>query len=292
MPILFAARAGNGARLCGNKRVMRTSILFFCASLIAATAADNQLAPEEKKAGWRLLFDGKTMHGWQDPAKKQQPGDAWVIQDGCLKTRLKPRIAEDLITEESFSDFELAFDWKVSPRGNTGVKYRIQGVVFVDETKLQKGPGGFEGLIGREMANPLSNRATMAPDARGFVYTIGYEMQLIDDERHPDAKKDPRHVTGALYSMIAPTTKAARPAGVWNSGRIVVQGNHFEHWINGVKVLEGRLDDEAALAGIRKRWEPAPQVLQMLTHPQPRGPICLQHHGDEVWFKNLKIRVR
>ncbi len=270
---------------------MRLATLLFLAAAVAP-AAENQLTPEERKDGWRLLFDGRTMRGWRDPAKKNQPGDAWAIEDGCLKTRLKPRIAEDLVTEDSFGDFELAFDWKVSVRGNTGVKYRVQGEVFVDETKLQPGPHGFEGLLGREMANPRSNRATLEPGARGFVYTVAFEMQLLDDERHPDAKKDPRHVTGAVYAMLAPTAKAARPAGEWNTGRIVVEGARFEHWINGTKVLEGRLDDPAVRAGVEKRWPPAPEVLKMLLEPKPRGPIALQHHGDEVWFRNLKIRPK
>mgnify|MGYP000005849401 CR=1 FL=1 len=270
---------------------MRLATLLFLAAAVAP-AAENQLTPEERKDGWKLLFDGRTMRGWRDPAKKNQPGDAWAIEDGCLKTRLKPRIAEDLVTEDSFGDFELIFDWKVSVRGNTGVKYRVQGEVFVDETKLQPGPHGFEGLLGREMANPRSNRATLEPGARGFVYTVAFEMQLLDDERHPDAKKDPRHVTGALYAMLAPTAKAARPAGEWNTGRIVLEGNRFEHWINGTKVLEGRLDDPAVRAGVEKRWLPAPGVMKMLLEPKPRGPIALQHHGDEVWFRNIKIRPK
>lgn len=269
---------------------MKRLFLISLAVVSVAGAADNTLAPAEKKAGWRLLFDGKTMRGWQDPAKKSQPGDAWFIEDGCLRTKLKPRIAEDLLSEESFGDFELMFDWRISPRGNTGVKYRIQDTVFVDNTKIQRGAGGFEGLLGREVAGRPSNRATLAPAATAQDYTVGFEMQLLDDERHPDAKRDPRHVTGALYSMIAPTAAAARPAGEWNSGRIVLKGSRFEHWINGKKVLEGTLDDPRVREGVTKRWGPAPTILKALTEPKPRGPICLQHHGDAVWFKNIKVR--
>jgi hypothetical protein len=257
---------------------------------LPAFAADNTLTPAETQQGWRLLFDGSTMRNWQDPARKNQPGDAWTIENGCLKTVLKPRIEEDLITEDSFGDFEFAFSWRLSPGANTGVKYRIQDLVFVDKTKVQPGPNGFEGLLGREMETRPSNRAKMARDATGFEYVVGFEMQLIDDARHPDAKRDPRHVTGALYSMIAPQAKAAKAAGEWNDGKIVVRGQRFEHWINGVKILEGTLDADAVRAGVMKRWGPAPGIRDALANPKPRGPISLQHHADEVWFKNLKVR--
>jgi hypothetical protein len=253
-------------------------------------AADNTLTPEEAKQGWTLLFDGKSMRGWQDPAKKNAPGDAWEIRDGCLKTRLNPRIEEDLVSEESYGDFELQYGWKLPLAGNTGVKYRIQGTVFVASSKQQTGPGGFEGLLGREMAGGFSERSKLAPGERAFVYTVGFECQLIDDERHRDALKDARHLTGALYSMLAPAKRAARPAGEWNSGKVRVKGDRFEHWVNGVMVLEGSLGDPAIRQGAEKRWGPAPQVKEMLTHPKPRGPVGLQHHGDEVWFKNIKVR--
>jgi Domain of Unknown Function (DUF1080) len=263
----------------------------FALGALALTAADNKLTPEEKQAGYKLLFDGKTMKNWQDPALKKQPGDCWVVENGCLKTKLKPRIGEDLITQESFRDFDLLFDWRISQRGNTGLKYRLQREVFVDESKVQKGPGAFEGEIGREIANPKSDRATMAPGSKGYVYTVSFEFQLLDDERHPDAKKDASHVTGALYSMIPPSARAAKPAGEWNSARLVVKGSHFEHWINGVKVLDGSLDDPRIEAGAAKRWKQyAPQVYEALAHPKPEGRLMLQHHGDEVWFKNIKVK--
>jgi hypothetical protein len=267
---------------------MRTLALF-AATILSAAAADNTLTPAEKKAGYTLLFDGKTFKNWQDPAKKVQPGDAWVIENGCFKTVAKARISEDLISEESFKDFELLFDWKVSERGNTGLKYRLQGDIFLDFSKIKAGPDGFEGIVGREVANPQSDRAKLAPGSKGQLYTVAFEMQLLDDERHPDAKKDASHVTGALYSFIAPEKRTAHPAGEWNSAKLVVKGDRFEHWINGVKVLEASLESNAVRDGAAKRWKPAPTVLEMLTHPKREGRITLQHHGDEVWFKNLKI---
>ncbi|HOL70654.1 MAG TPA: DUF1080 domain-containing protein [Bryobacteraceae bacterium] len=262
--------------------------LLLLAAAISACGAENVLTPSEQAESWRLLFDGRTMNNWRDPAKFSPPGDSWVIEDGCLKTRLKPRIAEDLVTTESFGDFELKFDWRISPRGNTGVKYRIQKTVFLDSRMPRE--GGFEGMVARALAGPAVDRAKLDPDARGDVYVIGFECQLIDDSGHRDART-PSHTTGALYSMIAPTLHTAHPAGEWNQGRIVVRGDHFEHWINGVKVAEGSLLSEAVRAGAAKRWGRYPQVMELFTKPKPRGPISLQHHGDEVWFRNIKIRV-
>ena len=118
---------------------MRLVALF---SLMAFTAAaeDNALTLAEKSAGWVLLFDGQTMKGWRDPAKRNPAGDAWVIDKGTLKTRPKPRLAEDLLSAEHYGDFELVFDWRVSPGGNTGLKYRLQRMIFIDDTKNSRVP--------------------------------------------------------------------------------------------------------------------------------------------------------
>jgi hypothetical protein len=255
-----------------------------------AAGAENTLSPEEKKAGFRLLFDGRSFANWQDPAKKNQPGEAWEIAGGTLKTRLKPRIEEDLLTAREYGDFELRFDWKVSPGGNTGLKYRLQNAIFVDNTKLQKGPGGFEAMLGREITNPLSDRGKLAPDATGFQYTVGFEFQLIDDTANKDALSGPDRRTGALYSMIPPREGFARPAGEWNASRLVVTGDRFEHWLNGEKVNEGSLKDPRVTAGVEKRWKDVPSIREALLKPRPQGFIGLQHHGDEVWFRNLRIR--
>jgi len=258
--------------------------------LAAAVAlpADNVLTSEERNAGWVLLFDGSTMRGWRDPVRENPPGDSWAIEDGCLRTRPKPRIAEDLVSAASYGDFELVFDWRLSPGGNSGVKYRIQKLIFLDNSKVK--PGRFESMVAGELANPVSNRAELSPAATAQEYSIAFEMQLLDDERHPDAKNGPRYRTGALYSMIAPASSAARSPGEWNSGRILVKGDHIEHWINGVRVLDASLSDQGVREGATRRWGQYPEVLRMFTEPKPSGPISLQHHGDQVWFRNIKIR--
>lgn len=264
-------------------------LLLSIAGVLIASAADNQLSPEEKKAGFKLLFDGRSFANWQDPAKKNAPGDAWEIVDGTLKTRLKPRISEDLLSDREYGDFELRFDWKVTPKGNTGLKYRLQKSVFVDNTKLQKGPGGFESMLGREISNPQSDRTKLAQGATGFVYTVGFEYQLIDDGANPDALKGPDRRTGALYAMIPPKEGFAKKAAEWNSSRLVVRGDHFEHWLNGTKVNEGSLTDPGAKEGIEKRWKDVPSVREALLKPRSRGFIALQHHDDEVWFRSIRI---
>ena len=264
--------------------------LFLALAAGIALPADNILSPEESRAGWILLFDGRTMRGWRDPAGENPPGDSWAIEDGCLTTRPRPRVSEDLVSEDSYGDFELVFDWRVSPGGNTGVKYRIQRLIFIDNTKAQNGPGGLEGLVGREVEKPRSDRAQLAPGATAQEYSVAFEMQLLDDERHPDARQGADRRTGALYRMIPATSSPARPAGEWNNGRIVVQGDHVEHWINGSKVLDGSLSSPQARDGAVKRWMAAPAVGRMLVDAKPPGPVSLQHHGDPVWFRNVKLR--
>src|SRR6266849_218239 len=104
---------------------MKAPILCIVAC-VTAIAADNALTSAEKQAGFRLLFDGHTFANWRDPAAKGTPRAAWAIEDGCLRTTARPHITEDLITRESFGNFELKCDWRISDHGNTGVKYRIQ----------------------------------------------------------------------------------------------------------------------------------------------------------------------
>lgn len=264
------------------------SIVLICAAL-NGQAAGNQLTPAEKKAGWKLLFDGKSFENWRDPGTELPPGDSWAIEDGCLTTVPKPHIAEDLISAKTYGDFELAFEWRVSPGANTGVKYRIQRTVFHDSSKGEQ--GGFEATTEREMKSSTPDRASLAPTSHGHEYTVAFEFQLIDDERHPDAKKDANHVTGALYSMLAPSKRPAHPAGEWNQGRLILKGNRVEHWINGEQVLSASLDDPEGLANLKTRWEKGPAVYEVLAHAKPTGPFSLQHHGDKVWFRNIKIKV-
>jgi hypothetical protein len=248
-----------------------------------AVTADNQLTAEEKAAGWKLLFDGKTFKNWEDPSKRTPPGDSFVIEDGCLKSVRHPQIVEDLFTADTYRDFELVFDWKIAPAGNSGVKYRIQDrVLLADEVKGQK----FEDRANQS----IQNRRTDRP-ARGQEYVVGFEYQVLDNSANPDARRGTSHQTGALYDMISPTKDAAVPVGQFNHSRLVVKGDHIEHWLNGEKVVEGSLNDPAVARGTAARWGESSPVYDMLVkHAKHHCKISLQNHESEAWFKNLKIR--
>ncbi len=278
---------------------MRLAIRWIPAVLIALgiplcpaqdTGASNTLTPQEKAAGWQLLFDGKTMAGWEDPAKQTPPGDAWTIEDGCLKAVRRARIREDLVTKATFRDFELLFDWRIGPRGNSGVKYRIQKRVFLESGKARPGVKSFEETVGYELVRGTDRNKT-APGSRGEDYVISFEYQVIDDNGHPDAMRGPRYAAGSLYSLVGPSRAAARPIGEFNHSRLVVRGNRVEHWLNGVKVVDTTLDSLEVLEGLEKRWGAVKPVYDLLAKPPRQDcPIALQNHGDEAWFRNIKIR--
>ncbi|HET8549787.1 MAG TPA: DUF1080 domain-containing protein, partial [Bryobacteraceae bacterium] len=163
-----------------------------------ARAEHNRLSDAERKAGWQLLFDGKTFHGWIDPATKTLPGDAWAIEDGCIRTRPHPRIIEDLVSKNNYRDFELAFDWRIAPGANSGVKYRIQDFILIRSARTRG--RRFEDAALEEMrARP--SRASLGPEERAQEYVIGFEYQLIDNVKHADARRGAKYQSGSLYDM-------------------------------------------------------------------------------------------
>jgi hypothetical protein len=222
---------------------------------VPAYGADNQLTAEERSQGWRLLFDGKTSNGWVEVTGKPVPENSWTIEDGCLKTVVRPGGAQDIRTVESFRSFDLQFDWKVLENGNSGVKYLLQ---HLDE---------WNNALGRQAR------------ARGLEYQLA-------DNHGPDAV-EPERSTASLYSAIAPSPKSEPAVGAFNHSRILVRGEHVEHWLNGVRVVSFELSGPEAqkiFAGLRKKGEDASTPIQRET------PISLQNHGTEAWFKNIKIR--
>jgi hypothetical protein len=211
------------------------------------------LTSAERAAGWKLLFDGVSTTGWRGFKKPGFPKAGWTVEYGRLKhaaTGGQPAAdSGDIITLDTFTDFDLHFEWTVSPGGNSGVKYLV--------TEARDGP-------------------------------IAHEYQIIDDEKHPDALVGPHRATAALYDVIAaPAGKVLKPAGQRNQGRILVQGNHVEHWLNGSKVLDYELGSAALKAAKAKsKFKDVPGWEDRL-----KGHILLQDHGDEVWYQNLRIRV-
>jgi hypothetical protein len=210
----------------------------------------NTLTPAEQKAGWRLLFDGETAAGWRGFKKTDFPKDIWVVEDGCLKHLAKDHSGAngDIITVAQFNDFDFQFEWRIAPGGNSGVKYLV--------TEERSGP-------------------------------IAHEYQVLDDDKHPDAQVGSHRRTAAFYDVLPPNSKKVlRPVGEFNISRILVKGNHVEHWLNGAKVLEYELDSDALKAAIEKsKFKNVAGFEKKI-----KGPILLQDHGDEVCYRNLKIR--
>jgi hypothetical protein len=280
---------------------MKTSVAPILALAFAACSATqtpappgapmhNTLTAEEKAAGWKLLFDGATLNGWDDPGKRNPPADSWTIEDGAIKSRAHPKIREDLMTIETFTDFELLFDWKISPGGNSGVKYQIQDRILLDRGKLNVKLKTFEEHLGYEIDHPVADRANLA--GQGEEYVVAFEYQVIDDSGHADARRGASYQAGALYSMIPAARPMAKPIGEFNQSRIVKRGAKIEHWLNGEKVVDSTLDTAGIREGVDKRWKGVPRVHNgLLNRPKAATPVGLQNHGDEAWFRNIKIRA-
>jgi hypothetical protein len=271
------------AKLVHNTRMRK---LLWIGALAAAglAAADNRLSPEEKKAGWKLLFDGKTYAGWEDPSKKSPPGDSFTIENGMLKALAHCQINEDLFTRDAWSDFELQFDWKISPAGNSGVKYRIQDRVLLQPMGART--ISFEALVNLSLKDRLSERPK-----KGQEYVIGLEYQVLDNQRNPDARRGTSHQAGALYDIFPPARDATRPVGEFNHSRLLVKGDHVEHWLNEEKVVDGSLNAPEVGKSASGRWGTESPVYHMLAEqPRKTTRISLQNHESDAWFKNLKIR--
>jgi hypothetical protein len=234
------------------------------AASAGAQSAPNSLTAAERAQGWRLLFDGKTFTGWRGLGYDSVPTAHWRIVDGSIMKIAsgnvpkmpdgQPANGGDLMTTDTFRDFELSFQWKATPAMNSGVKYNVS-----EEFSLKH----------------ASNHAA-----------LGFEYQLIDDSLNDD-NKIPSHRAGALYDLIPPNAaKHLLPVGQWNTSRIVFRGTHGEHWLNGEKIVDfdlGTLRMDSLLA--KSKYHTIPGFAD-----RRAGHIILQDHGDEIYFRSLKIR--
>ncbi len=251
---------------------------------VAVFLLSPSLAPAQTPGGWVSLFDGKSLDHWRDPRAFNPPGDAWTVEDGCIQTKARARITEDLFSAENYRDFEFEWDWRMSPAGNSGVKYRIQKTVWLtgDHPKLPQ----FEDEVEWFLGHPVAKRPSKGQD-----YVIGFEYQMIDDKANEDALSGKSHSTGALYDMVAPSADATKPVGEWNHSLLKVRGTHVEHWLNGVKVVDASIAPDDIKPKLQKRWGKSPAVFSLLgDQPAPETPISLQNHGNVTWFRNLRIR--
>ncbi len=220
----------------------------------AQSSATNMLSKKELKQGWKLLFDGKTMAGWHN-FKSDKIGPAWKVVDGAMyldatnKKDWQTMGGGDLVSQAEFENYELRVEWKIGPCGNSGIIFNV-----VEDPKYD------------------------------YVWKTGPEMQVLDNTCHPDAKII-KHRAGNLYDLIESKSESVRPAGEWNQARIVSNRGHLELWLNDVKQVETQMftpEWEALIMGSKFKNEPDFGKAR-------KGHVSLQDHGDQVWFRNIKI---
>jgi hypothetical protein len=216
--------------------------------------AHNTLSDQEIVDGWELLFDGESMDHWRVYNQEGIPA-GWVVEDEAMVFDPEQRNDQyglDIITKETYGDFELKLEWWLSEGGNSGIFYHV----IEQEDKA--------------------------------LYWSGPEMQILDNENHPDADQgvDGNRKAGSLYDLIPAVPQNAKPFGEWNSVKIVAKGDVIEHYQNGEMVLSFDRSTE--------EWKNLVAGSKFAPHPEfgtaAEGHIALQDHGDLVKFRNLKIR--
>ena len=217
--------------------------------LLAAAVPLARAIHAQSPPSWEPLFDGKTTRGWLEVTGLPFP-ESWTIEDGCLKAFPAPKGNQDIRTAATYTEFEFEFAWRILKGGNSGVKYLVQNT------------------------DRWTNAQGLQARARGPEY------QLVDDAS--DDAADPTRVTGALYSVLAPTARSTKQPGEWNAARLIVRSGRVEHWLNGVRVLAYALD--------------RPDVVKLLEQHRKgkdivrTSAICLQNHGSPAWFRDLRVR--
>jgi hypothetical protein len=214
------------------------------------SSAQNTLTEQEKKDGWKLLFDGKTTTGWHK-YKSDKVSARWKAANGELY--LDKAVTEghgDLVTNGEYQDYEFAVEWKIDACGNSGIIFNV-----VEDSKYEN------------------------------TYNTGPEMQVLDNTCHPDAKII-KHRAGDLYDLISCSKETVKPAGEWNQARIVSKNANMEFWLNGTKVVTFTMHTPAWDAMVAKsKFNSMPAFGKA-----KKGHLALQDHGDGVRYRNIKIR--
>jgi len=232
------------------------SLSISCNSGDEKTIFPNTLTDEEKKEGWTLLFGGETTNGWRGYSRATFPQEGWIVENGtlrCIGTGMGEAGGRggDIIYDKKFHNFRLSLEWKISPGGNSGIFY-----------------------LGQEI------------EGEGIGYNA-LEMQILDNERHPDAflGVNGNRQAGALYDLIPANPQNTRPAGEWNHAEVLVYRGTVVHFQNGVPILEYHLGTPAF-----NRLVEGSKFADLPEFGKNRpGYIALQDHGDDVWFRNIKI---
>lgn len=237
------------------KTILLSALLFPPAFL--AAQADNTLSKAEARSGWKLLFDGHSTDGWRGAYMNQFPQKGWVVKDGELRGELSGAMEAgdggDIVTLKTYASFDLVFDWKLGPGGNSGVKY------FIEERQPK----------------PVGSQP-------------GYEYQIIDDANYiyNGVHLPARLKTASIYDVVPANLKADTQMGVWHRSRILVRGDHIQHWLDGVEVLNVDRKSDLFLKGVADgKFSKYPGFASI-----PSGHILLQDHGHNVAFKNIKIK--
>lgn len=206
--------------------------------------------------GWVSLFDGKTLGGWHNYGKTTV-GEAWKVADGNLyldttkKAGWQTSQGGDIVSAEEYENFDLKLEWKIAPGGNSGIIF----YVHEDSTKYK------------------------------YVWNTGPEMQVLDNDRHPDGKI-PKHRAGDLYDLISCSKETVKKPGEWNEAEIIAKDGKLNFFLNGTNEVSTTLWDDA--------WKKL--VAGSKFHEWPdfgtykKGHIALQDHGNTVWFRNIKIK--
>ena len=187
----------------------------------------------------------------------------------------------DIVTAQQYDNFEFQLDWKIEPGGNSGVKYLV----------VEDRPANWEqAYLDYHLLSLKKSGKTEPPDRlkpeRWKYMSMSFELQLIDDTQNADARSSPDRITGALYDLMAPTQRSVVSLTDFNTARIVVQGKHVEHWINGAKVVQfERESPELQTLIVASKFKHLDKFGTFV-----KGHIALQDHNSEVWFRNIKIR--